>query len=52
MSPYCMQLTLYVRDTKTGWITAVGSSWRPSLERKTPAGHAKLLLTELLGAAP
>jgi hypothetical protein len=49
MSMYCLQLTLYVRDTRTGFITATGSSWRPSLVRKTPAGHAKILLTELLG---
>ena len=50
MSPYCIQLTLYLEDTRTGYITATGSSWRPSIIRKTPAGHAKLLLTELLGA--
>lgn len=49
MSMYCIQLTLYVRDTRTDYITATGSSWRPSLVRKTPAGHAKILLTELLG---
>jgi hypothetical protein len=49
MSMYCLQLTLYVRDTRTGYITATASSWRPSLVRKTPAGHAKILLTELLG---
>ena len=50
MSMYCIQLTIYVRDTQTGFITATGSSWRPSLVRKTPAGHAKILLTELLGS--
>jgi hypothetical protein len=51
MTPYCLQLTLYLRDTRTGFIVATGSSWRPSLVRKTPAGHAKLLLTELLGGS-
>lgn len=49
MSMYCLQLTIYVRDTRTGFIGATGSSWRPSMVRKTPAGHARILLTELLG---
>jgi hypothetical protein len=47
MTMYCIRLTLYVRDTRTGYITATGSSWRPSLIRKTPAGHARLVLAEL-----
>jgi hypothetical protein len=44
---YCIQLTLYVRDTETGYITATASSRRGSIDRKTPAGHARLMLTEL-----
>ena len=50
ISMYCIQLSIYIEDTRTGFITATGSSWRPSIVRKTPAGHAKLLLTELFGA--
>lgn len=47
MTMYCLQLTIYVRDTRTGYVVSTGSSYRPSLVRKTPAGHAKLILTEL-----
>ncbi len=52
VTTYCTQLTLYIRDTRTGFITATGSSWRPSLMRRTPGEHAEILLTELLGVAP
>lgn len=52
MTMYCMQLTLYFRDTQTGHITATGWSWRPSIVRKTPQGHARLILTELFGREP
>lgn len=52
MSMYCLQLTLYIRDTRTGFITATGWSRRPSLVRKTPKGHARLILTELFGREP
>jgi hypothetical protein len=47
ISMYCIRLTLYIRDARTGYITATGSSWRPSMVRKTPAGHARLVLAEL-----
>jgi len=46
---FCAQLTLYVRDTRTGYVTATGWSWRPSTVRKTPQGHARLILRELFG---
>jgi hypothetical protein len=49
MSMYCLQLTLYFRDTQTGYITATGWSWRPSMVRKTPQGHARLILGDLFG---
>jgi hypothetical protein len=49
MSMYCLQLTLYFRDTRTGYVTATGWSFRPSMVRKTPQGHAHLILTELFG---
>jgi hypothetical protein len=52
MTMYCLQLTVYIRDTKTGYITATGWSWRPSLVRKTPQGHARLIFTELFGREP
>jgi len=47
MSNYCIQLTIYIQDLASGYVVATGSSYRPSLVRKTPAGHAKLLLTDL-----
>jgi hypothetical protein len=47
MTMYCIRLTLYVRDTRTGYVTATGSSWRQSVVRKTPQGHARLVLAEL-----
>ena len=46
---FCAQLTVYVRDTRTGFITATGWSWRPSTVRKTPKGHARLIFTEMFG---
>ncbi|MGH0029111.1 MAG: hypothetical protein ACQGVC_04940 [Myxococcota bacterium] len=49
---FCQQLTLYVRDPETGYITATGWSWRPSVVRKTPQGHARLILAELFGRSP
>jgi hypothetical protein len=52
MTMYCLQLTIYIRDTHTDYVTATGWSWRPSLVRKTPRGHARLIFTELLGRAP
>ena len=52
MATFCMQLTLYVRDTETGYVTATGWSYRPSIVRKTPAGHARLILTEWFGEEP
>lgn len=51
MSMYCAQLTIYVRDTRTGQIVATGSSYRPSLVRKTPEGHARLIVRELFGGS-
>jgi len=48
-SMYCISLTLYVRDTQTGYITATGWSWRPSTVRKTPQGHARIIFTEIFG---
>lgn len=47
MTMYCIRLTLYIRDARTGYITATGSSWRPSVVRKTPQGHARLVLADL-----
>lgn len=44
---YCIQLTLYFRDTRTGYVMATGSSRRGSLYRKTPSGHAALVLGDL-----
>lgn len=52
MTMYCQQLTVYIRDTSTGYITATGWSWRPSMVRKTPQGHARLIFTELFGRSP
>jgi hypothetical protein len=52
ITTYCIQLTLYVRDTETGYITATGWSYRPSIVRKTPAGHARLILAEWFGETP
>jgi hypothetical protein len=52
MSMYCLQLTIYIRDTRTGYITATGWSWRPSIVRKTPQGHARLILSKLFGRNP
>jgi hypothetical protein len=52
MTMYCLQLTVYVRDTRTGYVTATGWSWRPSVVRKTPQGHARLILAELFGREP
>ena len=52
VSMYCIQLTIYIRDTRTGYITATGWSWRPSIVRKTPQGHARLILSELFGRNP
>lgn len=52
MTMYCLQLTVYIRDTRTDYVTATGWSWRPSLVRKTPQGHARLIFTELFGRAP
>jgi hypothetical protein len=52
MTMYCLQLTVYIRDTRTGYITATGWSWRPSMVRKTPRGHARLIFTELFGREP
>lgn len=49
MSMYCIQLTIYIRDAETGLIIGTGSSFRPSLIRKTPAGHAQLILQQILG---
>ena len=49
MTMYCVQLTIYVRDAHTGYVTATGWSWRPSISRKTPRGHARLILTRLFG---
>jgi hypothetical protein len=49
MSMYCIQLTIYVRDAQTGFVIATGSSYRPSLVRKTPAGHARLIVQEIFG---
>jgi hypothetical protein len=51
MSNYCIQLTIYIRGLTSGYIVATGSSFRPSMVRKTPAGHAKLILTDLFGGA-
>jgi hypothetical protein len=52
VTTFCMQLTIYVRDTRTGFITATGWSYRPSIARKTPAGHARLIVAEWFGEAP
>jgi hypothetical protein len=52
MTMYCLQLTVYLHDTRTGYITATGWSRRPSLVRKTPKGHARLILSELFGRDP
>jgi len=49
---FCLQLTIYVRDTRTGFVTATGWSWRPSMVRKTPQGHARLIFSELFGREP
>lgn len=49
---FCLQLTLYVTDTRTGFVTATGWSWRPSAVRKTPQGHARIILAELFGRTP
>jgi hypothetical protein len=49
MTMFCVQLTVYIRDTETGYITATGWSWRPSTVRKTPQGHARLIFSELFG---
>ena len=49
---FCAQLTLYVRDTRTDYITATGWSWRPATVRKTPKGHARLILREMFGNEP
>jgi hypothetical protein len=38
-----------VRDAQTGFVIATGSSYRPSLVRKTPAGHARLIVQEIFG---
>ena len=45
-------VTVYFRDTRTGFITATGWSWRPSMVRKTPQGHARLIFAELFGREP
>ncbi len=50
LSTYCSQLTLYVRDTRTGFITATGWSYRPSIARKTAAGHARVIVSEWFGS--
>lgn len=52
MTMYCIQLTVYILDTETGYITATGWSWRPSTVRKTPKGHARLIFSELFGREP
>lgn len=51
MTMYCIQLTLYIQDTQTGYVTATGWSWRPTTVRKTPKGHARIILGELFGGA-
>jgi hypothetical protein len=52
ITTFCTQITLYVRDPRTGYITATGWSYRPSIARKTPAGHVRLILAEWFGAEP
>lgn len=47
LTTFCLQLTIYVRDTRTGYITATGWSRRPSTVRKTPRSHARLIFEEL-----
>ncbi len=49
MTMFCQQLTVYVTDTRTGYITATGWSWRPGTVRKTPKGHARLIFAEMFG---
>ena len=48
VTTYCLQLILYIEDTRTGFITASGASRQPSLLRESPAGHARILLLELM----
>ena len=49
---FCIQLTVYIHDTRTGYVTATGWSWRPSTVRKTPQGHARLIFSEMFGREP
>jgi hypothetical protein len=44
---YMIQLTVQLREPKTDIALATAKSYRPSLQRKNPAGMAEEVLTQL-----
>ena len=47
MANYLLQLTIYIKNTDTGYIGSAGKSFRTSLDRKPPEYMAKEILEEV-----